>query len=290
MGANSQISPYYPPRAGWYSYFCSFWYPLRRWLYLDRLNRIGLGDVGSFVLGLVLPGWSLVWSDRPIWGVILGTTYCVAVPVFVVWRGYIISNLALMTMLSIHAGGILRAEPSTTFLSRCLWSVAAFLLIACLIYTPLIRLMERRWFVAFKMNDHVVCVRTGVNPIRVQRGDWIAYQLSDMGIRHYGQHIVVNSGCTLGKVLGVAGDVLTFTSNKVLVGVQEFAPLPYMPTKGTVTVQAGSWFVWPQMNVDTHGMGNDVVSSTMMQLAKVDEKSYIGTARQQWWWRRQTLP
>jgi len=288
MGANSPTSPYYPQRARWYSPLFSCWYPLRRWLYLDWLNRIGLGDVGSFVLGLVLPGWSLLWSNRPRWGVILGTTYCVAVPVFVIWRGYTISNLALMTMLSIHAGGILRNEPSTSFSRRCLRSLAAFFCIASLIYAPLIQLMERRWFVALKVNDHVVCVRTGVQRIRVQRGDCIAYQLSDLGLR--GGGVVVNGGCTLGKVLGVAGDVLTFTAQKVLVGGQEFAAQPYMPTNGTVTVEAGSWFVWPQMNVNIHGMGNYVVYSTMMRLAKVDEKSYVGTAPEQWLWRRQTLP
>jgi len=55
-------------------------------------------------------------------------------------------------------------------------------------------------------------------------------------------------------------------------------------------VEAGSWFVWPQMNVTVHGMGNSVVSSTMMRLAKVDEKSYVGTAPEQWLWRRQRLP
>jgi hypothetical protein len=200
--------------------------------------------------------------------------------------------LALMTMLSIHAAGILRGEPSITLLRRCLRSVAAFFVIATLIYTPLIRLMERHWFVALKVNDHVVCVRTGVKPIQVQRGDWIAYQLSDLGLGrgHGWGDVVVNSGCTLGKVLGVAGDVLTFTPENVLVGGQEFARLPYMPTKGTVTVEAGIWFVWPQMNVDIHGMGNDVVSSTMMRLAKVDEKSYVGTAPERWLWRGQTLP
>jgi hypothetical protein len=175
MGTNSQSSPYYPPRAHWYSSLWRYWYPLKRRLYLDRLPGIGQHEFGRLLLGLALPGWALLWSNRPIWGVILGMTYCVAAPVFIFWRGYTISNVALMLMITIHAGGTLRVEQSTALWKRCLWSLFVFLAISALVYTPLINQMEQHWFVALRVGDHVVNVRTGVKPGKVRRGDWIAY-------------------------------------------------------------------------------------------------------------------
>jgi hypothetical protein len=232
----------------------------------------------------------MVWSDHPMWGVILGTVYCVSVPVFILWRGYTISNLALMTMMSIHAGGIIRVESSATFAKRCLWSLGVFFVLASLLYTPLINQMERRWFVALSVGKRVLYVQTGLKPDGVRRGEWIAYQLDDLGMHRYAGNIVVNGGCTLGRVLGVGGDELKFTPKKVLVAGQEFAAQAYMPTTGTVNVEAGNWFIWPGMSVFNHGVGDGAVADTMMRLAKVPETSYLGTPYQRWLWRTQTLP
>ena len=288
---NSNASPFYPPRAHWYSSWWRLWYPLKRRLYLSQIRRIGEGEIGRFLLGLVLPGWALIWSRRPILGWILGTAYCAAIPVFVLWRGTGVSNLALTLMISIHAGSVLRLERSTTFGRRCLWSMFLFLALGALVYTPLIHQMERRWFVALRVGDHVIKVRTGETRIQVQRGDWIAYRLAGTYGHNYGGGVWVHGGCTMGRVLAVAGDDVVFGPDSVQVGSESFPRRPYMPTKGTIHVEKGYWFLWPEMAIRGHGnVGQDVVEQAMIQLANVREADYVGKAYKRWLGRPQTVP
>ena len=180
-------------------------------------------------------------------------------------------------------------------------------------YTPLINYMERHWFVALRVGDHVIKVRTGTHLGQVRRGDWIAYRLGVTGPRrdhedtgllgmlerlaggpwqgHQGP-VWVRGGCTFGRVLAVAGDEVTFRSNAVLVAGESFPLRPYMPTSGTIRVEQGSWFIWPEMAI-SGGHGNvapEVIQQTMMQLANVPEENSVGMAYQRWLWRKQTLP
>jgi len=292
MDMDPQVSPYYPPRARWYSSLWRWWYTLKRWLYLDRLPNIGQQDVSQTLLGLVLPGWALFWSKRPIFGVILGTAYLLSAPVFLIWRGYTVSNIALTLMITIHAGSILRIEQSSTLWKRCLSSLMVFLALGGLVYAPLVNQMERHWFVALRIGDHVINVRTGAGPEKIHRGDWIAYRIGEFeDWRIHGEAVVVRSGCALGRVLAVADDEVAFHADSVLINGESRPHLTYMPTNGTIYMEQRCWFIWPEMAVTGHGdVGQETITRAMMQLAMVPETSYIGMPYQRWFWRRQTLP
>jgi hypothetical protein len=289
---DSQASPYYPPRARWYSSLWRLWYPVKRRLYLDRLPTIGRHEVGRSLLGLVLPGWALLWSPKPRLGVILGLAYYVAVPVFVIWRGYPVSNIALMLMITIHAGSVLRIERSSALWKRCLSSLMVFLVLGGLIYQPLVNQMELRWFVALRVGNHVVKIRTGLKPGEIRRGDWIAYRIFGLGSGHgHEVPLWVIGGCTLGRVMAVAGDEVAFRPDRVWVNGDSLPRSASMPTNGTVQVEQGCWFVWPEMTINNEGnVDSEIIAQTMMRLAKVAETNYVGMAYQRWFWRKQVLP
>jgi hypothetical protein len=289
---NLRDSPYYPPRARWYSSFWRLWYPVKRWLYLDRFPKHVQYELSEPLLGLVLPGWALLWSRRPVFGVILGMTYCVSMAVFLIWRGYTVSNVALTLMITIHAGSVLRIEPSTGLLKRCFWSLCVFFALGALVYTPLIHQMEQRWFVALRVGDHVVNIRTGANPGKVSRNDWIAYRVSGGGYGH-GQEapVWVRGGCMFGRVIAVAGDEVAFHPHNVSVNGELRARLANMPTNVTIHVDQRCWFIWPEMAINNEGqVGGAIIMDAMMRLAIVPETSYIGIPYRRWFWRKQSLP
>ncbi len=278
---------YYPPRARWYSGLWRAWYPVRQRLHLDRWLKVPEGALSRSLLGLVLPGWALVWSDRRWLGVVLGAAYCVAAAVFFVWVGYPVSNLALMVMISIHAGGILRIQPDIGLVKRGVYSLLVFLAVATLLYMPARGWMERHWFVPLTVNGRIVVIHTGQRPRSVQRGDWIAYRLGS--VRAFG--VIVREGCTLGRVLAVAGDEVSFGRHDFSVNGASQARQSDMPTNGTIVVKQGCWFIWPNLRATGHGdAGADAVADVMMRLAIVPETSYVGVPFRRWLWRQQTVP
>jgi hypothetical protein len=275
---------YYPPRARWYSPLWRGWYLLKRWLYLDRLPRFSREPVYRLLLGMALPGWTFLWTGQRMLGLVLGSAYCLSAFVFFVWVGYPVSNFAMMTMISIHAGSILRIQESVGLLKRMAYSLLIFLGVAGLVYIPLRGWIERHWLVPLTVNGQVIVVHTGQSSRAVTRGDAIAYRLS--GFYNYG--IIVRAGCTLGRVLAVPGDEVTFGPQSFSVHGQSYTRLAYMPTNGTIQVQQHCWFIWPEVNVQ--GAGTGLVETAMMQLAIVPETSYVGVPFRRWLWRRQTVP
>ncbi len=273
---------YYPPRARWYSGLWRAWYPVKQRLHLGRWLKVPEDALGRSLLGLVLPGWAFVWSRRRWVGMVLGTAYCVAAAVFFIWVGYPVSNLAMLLMISIHAGSILRIQPDTGFVKRLVYSLLAFLAVATLLYMPARGWMERHWFVPLTMNGRVIVIRAGQQPRSVQRGDWIAYRLE----KFTGMEIVSVGGYTLGRVVALPGDEISFRPADILVNGQSWPRQPHMPTNGTLRVQQDCWFIWPHVNVS----GAGAVADAMMRLAIVPETSYVGVPFRRWLWRQQTVP
>ena len=241
---------------------------------------------------LILPGWALLWSKRPILGVILGTIYCLSAPVFVIWAGYPISNLALTVMISIHAGSIVRVEQSVGLWRRMAFSLLVFLVVAEGVYVPLRNQMERRWFVPLRIGNHVVVVQTGAKHREIHRGDWVAYRIGAVGVQHvYEAGVYVRGGCVLGRVLAVEGDEVRFRGDGVLVNGELHQRDPHMPAEGALQVPERCWFIWPKMSITGHGyVGAATVDAALLQLATVPEKSLIGVPYQRWFWREQTVP
>jgi hypothetical protein len=275
---------YYPPRARWYSSLWRAWYPLKHWLHLDRLSKSVRDPLYRAPLGMVLPGWVFLWTGQRTLGWVLGSAYCLSALVFLIWLGYPVSNFAMMVMISIHAGSILRIQESVGLWKRIVFSLLVFLSVAGLVYIPLRGWLERHWLLPLTVNGRVIVVRTGQPRRAVTRGDAIAYQLTGF----YNSGILVRAGCTLGRVLAVAGDDVSFGPQKFSVNGQSFARLAYMPTSGTVQVQQHCWFIWPE--VEVLGAGAGLIEAAMMQLAIVPESSYVGVPFQRWLWRRQAMP
>ena len=292
MDVDSQTSSYYPPRAGWYSPLWRWWYPVKRRLYLDRLPRVVRHKLFQPLLGMVLPGWALLWSKRPILGVILGTIYCLSAPVFLIWAGYPVSNFALTVMISIHAGSIVRVEQSVGLWKRMAYSLLIFLVVAEGVYVPLRHQLERRWFVPLRVGDRVVVVQTGPKHRTIHRGDWIAYRIGAIGEKHVHEAgVLVRGGCVLGRVLAVEGDEVRFQRDGLLVDGKLQQRDPHMPLDGALQVQEGCWFIWPEMSITGHGnVAPGTVDAALLQLATVSEKSFIGVPYQRWFWREQTVP
>jgi hypothetical protein len=278
---------YYPPRARWYSGLWRAWYLVKQGLHLDRWLKVPQDGFYRSLLGLVLPGWALVWSKRRWLGVVLGTAYCAAAAVFFVWLGHPVSSFAMMVMISIHAGSILRIQQDIEFVKRVVYSLLVFLAVAVLIYMPLRGWMERHWFVPLTVNGRVIVIHSGQRPRSVQRGDWIAYRLGSA----HALGVIVREGYTLGRVLAVAGDEVSFGRQEFFVNGMSQARQSDMPTNGTVVVQQGCWFIWPNVRASGHGDASaDAVRDAMMQLAIVPETSYVGVPFRRWLWRRQTMP
>jgi hypothetical protein len=283
MGRETPASAYYPPRARWYSSLWRIGYLIRqrlRFPIVAENQRV----CRRTVLGVILPGWALVWSKRPNLGVILGTAYCLAVPAFLIWRGYAVSNAALMLMITIHAGGILRIESSHSLWMRCATSFLVFFALAALIYAPLLNQIDRHWFVALRTGNQVVVIRTGGH-YKIHRGDHIAYRIGS-NFRRYVGPVRVMSGLALGRVLAIAGDEVTFLPDKVLVNGETQRRQPYMPTNETVRVQERCWFIWPEMNISGAGQ----IERTLLELAMVPDANFVGVPYQSWFWRKQVLP
>ena len=273
---------YYPPRSRWYSSLWRCWYPVKRRLHLDRLPKFVRDPFHRGMLGLVLPGWAFLWTGQRKLGVVLGTAYCLSAVVFFVWVGYPVSNFAMTVMISIHAGSILRIQESVGLLKRIVSSLAIFLGLAGLAYIPLLGWIEGHGLMPLRIEDRVIVIRTGRSHPPIRRGDWIAYRLE----RFSRNEIVVQGGCTLGRVLALPGDEVAFRPDDILVNGQSWPRQAYMPTNGTMQVQQHCWFIWPRLN--SNGAG--AVADAMMRLAIVPETSYVGVPFRRWLWRRQTVP
>jgi hypothetical protein len=292
MAMHAQLSPYYPRRARWYSPLWGLWYRTKRWLYLDRFPRIAQHEVLQLLLGIVLPGWALFWSRRPILGVILGTAYCSAAAVFLIWVGHPVSNTALTVMISIHAGTLLRVAPSAGLWKRILHSLLSFLAMTCLVYLPLRHEMEKHWLMPLLVRDRVIVVRTGVDPHKIHRGDWVAYQIGRGKMTPvFEAGVYIHSGTMLGRVLAVVGDEVRFQQDGVLIQGRFEPRSRYMPSSGDFRVPEGCWFIWPDFDINGHGLvATETISAAMLQLANVPQQTLIGTPYERWFGRPQTLP
>lgn len=265
---------------------------MKRRLRLDRLPKIVRHELCQPLLGMVLPGWALLWSKRPILGVILGTIYCLSVPVFLIWAGYPVSNVALTVMISIHAGSILRVEQSVGLWKRMAYSLLIFVAVAEGVYGPLRNQMERHWFAPLRVRDRLVVVQTAAKHRKIHRGDWVAYRLGAVGNGHvYEAGVLVRGGCVLGRVLAVEGDEVRFQRDGLLVNGKLQQRGPHMPLDGALQVQQGCWFIWPEMSITGHGnVAPEAVDAALLQLATVSEKDLIGVPYRRWFWREQTVP
>jgi hypothetical protein len=284
-----KVSPYYPPRARWYSPLLSLGNAVRRRTYLDRLHLPSGIPVRHFIPGLLLPGMAFYLRGERLIGLAVFLGCGVLAATFIVWLGYPVANVAFGLLLSAHATSVLfLLNPwlaGARFIFRIVFGLAVLLLVGGCIYGPLRNEFQAHYLMPIRINEQVVVVRRSSSPDSVKRGDWIAYSIRGGG----GEGMYVARGWGLGPVLATAGDQIRFTTNGFAVNGVVQALRPHMPTKGELMVPRNCWFIWPDLAIN--GNGNAAaITSTMLELATVPESAFFGRAFNRWFWRRQILP
>ena len=292
-----ESSSYYPPRAKWYAPIFYLGAGLRRRLALDRLNLPREMRAGELVAGFFIPGLS-VWLRGPkLWGQSALAGSALLLLIFIVWLGHPAANLAFGLLISLHVTGfvyycspLMAEEP---FRSRLSFTLLVLLAIGLLFYLPVRHFVQGHLVTPLRMNGQVVIVQRMFQPHRLQHGEWVAYTLDEdaTGRNYHGGVVVLRYGLSLGPVLGLPGDRLTFSTNSVSVNGIAQPKLPHMPESGDLTVPENHWFIWPNLGISGHGnVGEARISEALMGLADVDQSQFYGKPMRHWFWRKQTLP
>lgn len=283
-------SPFYPPRARWYSPVFYLFSSIGRSLHLERIHLPAgisfFGLVGAFFI----PGLGFYLRSR-IWGK-LALTSCAALAfIFILWLGYPIANIAFGLLISIHVSGItyycspwLNGERLFT---RIIIALLLTIALSALIYVPIRNSVQERHFAPLQTPNGVVVIQRLATPPYLKRGDTIAYNLQEVSEGHFYAH----GGLTLGKILAVPGDRVQFSTNCFRVNGAPYPLEPHMPTGGEVVVPEKNWFIWPNLAIiGGHGAVPEwTISSTMLQMATVPQDQFVGKPFDRWFGRHQIL-
>lgn len=290
------MSPYYPPRARWYSPLFSVGGSLRRHFALDRIHLpkgvTFWGLAGSFLI----PGLGIYLRGPRLWGKVAFAACGLLFSEFIIWLGYPFGNYAFGLMLSVHVTGfVYYCRPLLTnleFASRLLFTILVLITMGGLVYTPARSALQEHWLVPLRLNDRVLVVQKRASADTVKRGDWIAYNLSEYvisvhGNRYAGDH----PGLGFGPVLAMAGDRVGFLTNAFTVNGIAHPRRPHMPGAGNFMVPENHWFIWPDFAISGHGnIGEADISAAMLERADVPENQFVGKPFKRWFWRQQSLP
>jgi hypothetical protein len=286
------VSPFYPPRARWYSRLYYLGLATRQRLALDRIQLPEEITALGLVLGFLIPGLAVCLRGPRRWGEIALSACALLFLLFIVWLGYPAGNYAFGMMLSIHASGfVYYCAPvlrNGDFWRRMLFTVAVLAALGLGIYAPIRNEIQDHWLTPLRVNGNVVIVKQSGSPDAVRRGDWVAYNLS--GSSDYGDDSLIRfqTGVGFGPVLATGGDFVAFSTNGFSVNGVSRPLMPHMPQSGGLTVPKSDWFIWPSYSI--RGRGNeDRVSSRMLQMATVPEDQFIGRPLKRWLWRKQIL-
>ncbi|HUA68518.1 MAG TPA: hypothetical protein VMA13_08215 [Candidatus Saccharimonadales bacterium] len=293
---SKSVSPYYPPRARWYSLLFDFGSRVRRGLALDRVHVPKGISLWGLAATFLIPGLGVYLRGPRLWGKIAMVICGLLFLQFIVWLGHPWGNYAFGLMLSIHTTGIVYyCSPLLVYASfsfRLLFTVGILLAVGGLIYAPLRSTIQERWLMPVRVNGQVVVIQKKVPANAIRRGDWVAYALTGYVISEHGyRNADEHSGLGLGPVLALAGDHVGFSPNAFTVNGISHPLLAHMPTSGTLTVPEKHWFIWPDLAISGHGnVGEASISAAMLQMADVSENQFVGKPFNRWFWRRQSLP
>jgi hypothetical protein len=291
-------SSYYPPRARWYSPVLRPWFRLQRALHLEKI-RLPVGfTVGQVILSLLLPGFALFVNGRKKVGMAFVGIYIASLVCFVVWLGFSISAVGYGLMISIHASSIVFLQSCTLrdkyeFGVRFLLAVGTLFLVWLAVYRPVAKFAEGNWWTPMLIQGKVVVMRPMKPGGPVLRSDRLLYSIGgeQAGNVHSEGGVGIRTGFGWGPVLAVAGDTIRFSTNAYFVNGNPQPRLPHMPVTGEILLPEKHWFIWPQLDISGRGnVGEEIISSTMLPLAVVSEKQFIGKPFACWFGRRQISP
>ena len=290
-------SPYYPPRARGYAVFFYIGNAIRRRLALDRLVLPREMKMSGLLAGFFVPGLAVVLRGPKTWGQIAMSASAFLFFFYIVFLGYPVANMAFGLMISLHSTGfIYYCNPvlvHAPLRSRLGFTVLVLLGLMLLIYWPARSLIQNHWLAPLRLNGHAIVVQRFLPKQPIQRGDWVAYTLSqeNVGENYHNGTVWVHGGLSFGPVLALAGDRVTFSNNCYSVNGNWHTNLPHMPIIGELVVTEKHWFIWPNLDISGHGnVGEARVSAALMGLSDVTETNFYGKPFSRWFWRKQILP
>jgi hypothetical protein len=283
-------SPYYPPRARWYSPFLYLFITLTRWLPLEHLRLPPGVSFLPLVAAFFVPGLGFHFRNR-LWGRLAMASCALLFCIFIIWLGYPIANAAFGLLISVHVSGItyycspwLKGE---RLLTRIVVALLLTFALTAMLYVPIRKSVQETHFTPMRTAKGVVVVHNLPASTPVVRGDTIAYNLQEASANHFYAH----GGLTLGKILACPGDQIKFTSADFTINGVSRPLLPHMPTSGEVVVAENDWFIWPNLAIiGGHGnVGEQAISTMMLQMANVPQNEFVGKPFTRWFGRRQKL-
>jgi hypothetical protein len=285
-----ELSPYYPPRAHWYSPLLRIADGLRRVTWLDRIHLPAEFSPGAFGAALFVPGLAFRLRRERLIGNAVMAGYALLAVVFFIWLGYLVANIAFGLMLSLHATSIMflcspwLARARLGF--RLLMGVAVLVVVGGLIYAPIRNQLQNRWLMPLRLHDNVVVVQTFSPPQSVKRGDWVAYRIAEERV----PGLLLRESLGLRPVIGLPGDQIQFTPTSCLVNGVVTPRLSRMPDRGGLVVKENHWFIWPELVISTQGNGASAAAdAAFLRISDVEQIQYLGKPFRRWFGRKQHL-
>lgn len=281
-------SPYYPPRASWYSPLRRIGNAARRLVWIDRIHLPDGISVRAFFLSLLIPGYAFIARRERLIGRVIMAGYALLALIFIVWLGSAFANIGFGLMLSLHVTSIIFLVNPWLAEARFCFRIASGVIILLAVgggfYTPIRERVETKWLLPLRVHQRVVIVRAFTSAQSIKPGDWVAY--STVAERNTG--LYAHAGLGLRPVLAVAGDRIRFTPETFEVNGIAAPRLPHMPASGELIVPEKNWFLWPEVAISNRGnVTEDNISAALLQLALVSETQFIGKPFKHWFGRRQ---
>jgi hypothetical protein len=282
-------SPYYPPRAPWYSAARALWFDLRRGLRLETLSLPNRMSFCSFLAGLTVPGFAFLALELRAMARVAMAVCPVALLIWQAALGYAISTIALATVLSIHVTGtasmLLSWAEAPGLRIRLLTTALTLAALSILIYLPLQNTLSKHLASAMRTRDQVIVVKP-TPPRTLRRGDVVAYRINSFRANN----AVIAAGFGIERVLGVAGDRVEFFGDRVEINGLGQSRGSTMPTNGMMVIPQKHWLIWPRLEINMRGDARVDVAGALLQIALVQESQLIGTPYRRWFGRSQVVP
>jgi hypothetical protein len=213
--------------------------------------------------------------------------------VFIVALGYLAGSIGFGLMISAQATSLLFLEGlwlgSSPFRGKMVAAVCTLLAVFAG-YSQLLAFVQHHWLMPLRVGNRVMIVRNSIRASAIQRGDWVAYEISEAraAAAHIGA-VHLRSGFGLDPVLALPGDRVRFAQGELFVNGHPLPTSYQMPADGELVVPEHVWFIWPRFEVNLHGnvAGADIAAA-LFQIALVPENQIVGQAYKHWFGRTQS--
>lgn len=294
-------SPYDPPRASsWWIVRtgANFWnrgtIRLRRTLDPGdgRRSRI---SASNWLLSLLIPGYAYALYGRRLLAGLILASWGGGLLIFLIFLGHpLLSGWGLGILASAHSSGqgflvTQDWDPESKPLSlsdRIGLPLAFWFGCLVLIYWPASQLFQTQVARPIFWEGRLIILRAWTRPESLRRGEPVGVRIE----ARYEGPVQVRAGVSFGPVLGLPGDHLEFTPERIRANGQILARPPGLLTDGDVEVPANTWYVWPALTARVQNVELNDVNQVYRDMAFVTRENLLGRPFAHWFFRRQTFP